>query len=249
LIELNPSNRKYTWSNNQACPILAKLDRIFVSNDWVVASPLVRINALPKEISDHTPLPIDSGSNISFGKKTFRFERWWLERADFKEVVIKAWNTHCNSLDPIEVWQSKIRVLRRMMRGWANNVVAELNKYKHVVAAEYNLLDEEEDNRMLDITEKNRKNHLARELERIWSLEGIRAKQRSRDRNILEGDKNTTYFHVVASQRCRNKRIDTLRGSDGMVHVTPSILRIAKDYYKDLFSGESRGDVALDEHF
>jgi hypothetical protein len=87
LIELNPSNRKYTWSNNQACPILAKLDRIFVSNDWVVASPLVRINALPKEISDHTPLPIDSGSNISFGKKTFRFERWWLER----EQILKKW--------------------------------------------------------------------------------------------------------------------------------------------------------------
>jgi exonuclease III len=31
LIELDPSNRKYIWSNNQACPILAKLDRIFVS--------------------------------------------------------------------------------------------------------------------------------------------------------------------------------------------------------------------------
>jgi hypothetical protein len=37
LIELNPSNRKYTWSNNQACPILTKVDRIFVSTDWVGA--------------------------------------------------------------------------------------------------------------------------------------------------------------------------------------------------------------------
>jgi hypothetical protein len=104
LIELNPSNRKYTWSNNQACPILAKMDRVFVSTDWAGAFPLARINALPKEISDHTPLLIDSGSNSSFGKKKFRFERWWLERTDFKEVVAKAWNTHCNSLDPMEVW-------------------------------------------------------------------------------------------------------------------------------------------------
>jgi hypothetical protein len=90
----------------------------------------VRVNTLPKEISDHTPLLIESGSNITFGKKKFRFEKWWLERADFTEVVKKAWNTQCSSLDHIEVWQSKIRTLRRMVRGWADNVVAELNKYK-----------------------------------------------------------------------------------------------------------------------
>jgi hypothetical protein len=32
------------------------------------------VEALPKEISDHTPLLIDSYSNFTFGKKKFRFE-------------------------------------------------------------------------------------------------------------------------------------------------------------------------------
>jgi hypothetical protein len=31
--------------------------------------------------------------------------------------VYKAWSTKYSALDPIEVWQNKIRVLKRMVRG------------------------------------------------------------------------------------------------------------------------------------
>jgi hypothetical protein len=112
LIKLNPSNRKFTWSNNQVNHVIAKLDSIFVSTQWEKVSPLVRISALPKGISDHNPLLVDIGDNLSFGKKIFIFEKRWLERTDFRDVVLKAaWNT------PIEVSQNKVRNLRRMVRG------------------------------------------------------------------------------------------------------------------------------------
>jgi hypothetical protein len=130
LIEFNLANRKFTWSNNQAIPILTKLDRIFASPNWERAYPLVRVTALHREISDHTPLLVDTGGNQRFGKKKFKFQKLWLERVDFKEVVVKAWSTAYASNDPMEVWQSKIRALREQVRGWANNVVAELNKHK-----------------------------------------------------------------------------------------------------------------------
>jgi hypothetical protein len=29
-VELNPSNRKFTWSNNQVNPVLTKLDRFLL---------------------------------------------------------------------------------------------------------------------------------------------------------------------------------------------------------------------------
>jgi hypothetical protein len=111
-------------------PVLAKLDKFFTSTDWECAYPMVRVFALPRGISDHTPLLIDTGSNQSFGRKKFRFEKWWLERADFRDVVRKAWGTTISSVDPMEIWQSKVRVLRRTVRGWASNVLAELNKHK-----------------------------------------------------------------------------------------------------------------------
>jgi hypothetical protein len=46
-----------------------------VTTEWERAFPLVRITALPKGISDHTPLLLDDGVNCSFGKKRFRYEK------------------------------------------------------------------------------------------------------------------------------------------------------------------------------
>jgi hypothetical protein len=67
------------------------------------------------------------------------------------------------------------------------------------------------------------------------------------DRDILEGDRNTSYFHVVANHRCRKKRIETLNSPDGIMHDTPVILKVAARYYKDLFSWESRGSSCMGE--
>jgi hypothetical protein len=82
---------------------------------------------------------------------------------------------------------------------------------------------------------KRRMQELARKLEKLWALEEIKARQRSRDRDILEGDRNTSYFHVIANQRFREKRIDCLMGSDGIVHENSKILEIAASFYKELF--------------
>jgi hypothetical protein len=88
---------------------------------------MARVVGLDKNISDHIPLLIDSGENCERAKN-IRFEKWWLEREDFKEVVKKAWAERSNNVDPIEIWQFRVRTSRRMVRGWETNVVAELNR-------------------------------------------------------------------------------------------------------------------------
>lgn len=69
LIELNASNKRFTWTNNQDFPVIAKIDRVFVTIAWEAAFPLASVKALDRYSSDHNPLVINTGDNVSFGKK------------------------------------------------------------------------------------------------------------------------------------------------------------------------------------
>lgn len=118
LLELSVTTRAYTWTNKQDNPVMAKIDRVFISTDWDMHYPLSRIRANPREGNDHTPLVINTSNNIFFGKKRFWFEKWWLERDDFREVVVKAWSTEFRGCSNMDRWQGKVRIMRKAIRGW-----------------------------------------------------------------------------------------------------------------------------------
>ena len=61
------------------------------------------------------------------------------------------------------------------------------------------------------------------ELEEIWRKEETAMWQRSRDRKIKEGDKNTAYFHAVANQRRRKNQLTVPEGPNGPVYSTKDI--------------------------
>ena len=72
--------------------------------------------------SDHTPLLVDSGVNAHVGNKArFSFELSWLREEGFFQMVAVEWNKSAKGCTPIEVWQNKIRHLRRFLKGWAKN--------------------------------------------------------------------------------------------------------------------------------
>lgn len=138
----------------------------------------------------------------------------------------KIWNTDCVFEDAIEIWQFKIRLLRKKIKGWAININADIKKQKNELLKEIDSLDRRYESGLLSPDDKEKMDRIVGELEKIWSMEEIKARQRSRDRYIKEGDKNTTYFQVVANQRARKKRIPDLEGPDGILEDTKDMLNL-----------------------
>jgi hypothetical protein len=94
LHKLEMLGRQYTWVNSLPNPTYEKLDRILISTEWELNHPLSMVVALPRVISDHTPLLIDTGKPSSNNNVPMcMFELGWLPRDDFMDTVSEVWNS------------------------------------------------------------------------------------------------------------------------------------------------------------
>lgn len=114
---------------------------------------------------------------------------------------------------------------------------------------EYDKLDIKSKTEPLSDSEIDRMKIVLQELQKIWLKEETHARQRSRNREILEGDRNTRYFRAVANQRRKKTLINALDGPNGTVTDLKGMLDIASSYYKDLFRKEDRSGFTLDGDF
>nr|AAR01724.1 hypothetical protein [Oryza sativa Japonica Group] len=87
LMELQMSGRNFTWANNLANPTYEKLDRVLMSTEWEHNFPLASVVALNRDISNHTPLLLNTNSSSqSNAQPCFKFELGWLLREGFVDM-------------------------------------------------------------------------------------------------------------------------------------------------------------------
>jgi len=118
LKEIVMSGRQYTWAGLGDNPIFEKLDRVLASTDWEDKFPLSTVEPRDRDISDHTPLVLNTGASThQTDQRHFKFERGWLIRDGFYDMVAKIWQSETTRRTPLERWQNKLRRLRQHLRG------------------------------------------------------------------------------------------------------------------------------------
>ncbi|CAD6272130.1 unnamed protein product [Miscanthus lutarioriparius] len=74
--------------------------------------------------------------------------------------------------------------------------------------------------------------------------EEIMWKQRSRINRLAEGDKNTRFFHIQATQRRRRNKISRLKLGDGSFTEDEEVMvSMTMDFYKTLYTAEGTADT------
>jgi endonuclease/exonuclease/phosphatase family metal-dependent hydrolase len=75
LKEIVMFDRHYTWAASDNNPTYEKLDRVLVSTDWEHNYPLSTVEPRDRNISDHTPLILNTGASTHQNRQpTFKFE-------------------------------------------------------------------------------------------------------------------------------------------------------------------------------
>jgi hypothetical protein len=133
-------------------------------------------------------------------------------------MVNKIWSQEIDECSPMERWQSKIRRLRRHMRGWAKNVSGTYKKEKKELLDKLSYLDKKSKDNLLSPHEADLKNCLNSRLAHLLHEEEIKWYQRVKTKNLLKGNSNTKYFHLLANGKHRKTRIYQLQ--DGNKTIT-----------------------------
>jgi hypothetical protein len=248
LKEIELSGQKYTLANNLANPSLEKLDRVLVTTEWEEKYLLSMVRALSREVSDHTPLLLNSGDpSLMATQPMFRFELGWLFREGFMDIVRDIWTHTVGDYTPMERWQRKIRRLRQYLCGWAKNTSGHYKKEKKEILNTLDRLDKKVEHTPLHADEINTKQCLNNRLAHLLRDEEIKWYQRAKTNDLLEGDSNTKYFQLIASGKYRKTRIFQLQHEDTLIEGEQALKEYITSYYKDLFGPPKQSSFSLDE--
>ena len=176
--------------------------------EWEDKYPLSMVEARDRNISDHTPLVLNTGSSTHHNRQpSFKFERGWFIRDGFFDMVADIWRQECHGTTSLQRWQNKTRRLRQYLRGWARHTAGVYKKEKKRLIAWLDELDKKAETSILTDNEINLKHYLKETLIFLMRKEEIKWYERAKVKTLLQRDDNTRFFHLVANGKHRKQHI------------------------------------------
>lgn len=95
--------------------------------------------------------------------------------------------------------------------------------------------------------ELNLKNFVKDRLALLLREEEIKWYQRAKTKKIVEGDRNTRYYHMIANGKHRKTRIFQLEQEEGIIKGDVQLRKYITRYYKKLFGPPEENNFSMME--
>nr|XP_025703819.1 uncharacterized protein LOC112805690 [Arachis hypogaea] len=132
----------------------------------------------------------------------------------------------------------KLKALTGPMRQWHNNTFRDMDKRLVMFEEEITRLDNLMSNGIYDGTTEARRKALVCFCEKWYIRKEIHWKQMSQSPHAADMDRNTRYFHIIASARRRSNRIEALMLNGRLVRNQARIKGAIRGFYKELYRQE-----------
>ncbi|GMI68854.1 hypothetical protein like AT1G43760 [Hibiscus trionum] len=247
LIDLPLCGGRYTWYNNRDPPTFIRLDRFLIMAEFCLQFPGIKQVLANRSISDHNGISLKE-ERCNWGPKPFRAFNSWLKDDSFLDLMSK-------TVEKAKGSRANIRIggLLRVMKGAAKDwdVVARSKSANNSMAIEEEIsyLETRIQGGMATADSMELLKTLRQSLWVAIRKEEGDWWQKSRLRWFAEGDRNTKFFHLVASGRKRVNHIDYLKEGEDIIQDPARIKDNVREHFQKLYNNCSAlgvEDIKLD---
>lgn len=245
MLDLGFTGNPFTWNNGRtdSAHIKQRIDKGLGTSNWLALFPDTIIQHLDFLESDHCPILMNTNPSIHHGPKSFRVQAMWTKHIDFYNILNKSWIPSRNN-NPTVSLSANLKSTKQNLTHWNTHTFRNLYRNKDNIMKQIAYLQTLNPSKNTASKLKD----LHHNLHQVLDYEELFWKQKSRDRWIREGDRNTAYFHATICRRKRN-RIESLSDSQGIWHYNNrSISSLLVDHFQNILNPPPQ-DQPLTYHF
>ncbi|GLT45910.1 hypothetical protein SLA2020_197060 [Shorea laevis] len=168
-------------------------------------------------------------------RKKFRYELKWQLQDGYSKAIHQGWSTDQVG-SPLFYLMSKLHNLKKALLTWSRNAPTRPQEEIDKLQKE---LDALQQTQTLTGTMEQEDN-LIKQINTLWAQAEAHWFQRARVNWINFGDKNTKYFHAVATKRRQNNHIFQLKDDTGRIlDREDTLLDYVHSYFQQAYSSQN----------
>ncbi|KAI0511114.1 hypothetical protein KFK09_011737 [Dendrobium nobile] len=239
----------FTWNRGT---MWQRLDRILFNDRWISTFHNTHIEHLSRTLSDHSPLLLNVSTNSNAVSQPFRFQNMWLLDDRLENIIRCNWDAPLHPNDNVigmnRLW-FKLKRLKQPLRWWNKNIFK--NIFSNIKLAE-NEVDKADRMYMSHSTDINLSalNNAKNLLANLQEKEEAFWKQKASVKFLVEGDRNTSYFHNIANHNKISRNIHKLITPDGEEISNQDLIAASgSNFFENIFNSNFLPNLNTDFYF